>query len=558
MGLRSSSKNVLPAALGQLDAAARRVVSLVPGKRPKWVVVELSGSYPARAKRRPWIAGLPLPAELGLSETSLEELEQELRELGDAPWLEGVVFRAHDLHVDWATAFALRRLLGLPREAGKKTLVWLAELSLVDYYLATAAEQIAVPPSAELHLFGFGVSVTFARRALDKLGVRFEKLAIDEYKNAFDNLAREEMSAPHREQLDALLASLEAHFVDSVAKARGLESAAVRAAVDDGFVSAPRALELRLVDRVAYEDEVVPPESAPSDETARFLPPRLAPLVGPRVGVVSLQGLIVTGRSRRSPLAFPGLGSMMSGADSVAQALRAAVKDERTAAIVLYVSSGGGSALASDLLWREIRKAGERKPVVAVLGSVAASGGYYAACAAKRIIAAPGTITGSIGVVTGKLVVAELYERLGLRAEHVSRGRFALWTDPTLPLEPAARELLRRTNQEVYDRFVSCVCAGRGMARERVHELGRGRIWSGTDALGVGLVDELGDVRAGIERAAELAGLPRDCAAWNVRAPSELLLPTAADPTTARRALGTLLQERALLLQPDVVSLLDR
>jgi protease-4 len=189
-----------------------------------------------------------------------------------------------------------------------------------------------------------------------------------------------------------------------------------------------------------------------------------------------------------------------------------------------------------------------------MLGAVAASGGYYLAAGARRIVAAPGTITGSIGVVTGKLVLTDLYRRWGLNAEQLQRGRFALLTHPSRPLDAEERALLERSNQEAYQRFVSCVAAGRRMSSERVNELGRGRIWSGADAHGCGLVDELGDVRRGIELAAELGGIPPKAAAWNARAPAELLLPSSDDPTTLGRALGSLLRERTLAIHPALVS----
>ena len=537
----------------RLHAAGRHIASLVPGHRPQWVVVELSGSYPARIRRKPWF-GLPLPAELGLSEPSLEELGRELESLGDAPWLEGVLLRIHDLRVDMATAYALRRAIAALRHTGKRTVAWLSELDHHSYYVAAAAETVVAPPSAELRLFGFGASVTFLRDALDKLGVRFEKLAIAEYKDAFDGLVRQTMSDGQREQLGALLDSIERQFAGDVAGDRRLGADDVRRAIAEGVSSAERARELGLLDRVAYEDELLGAEHRTLPEVERFLRVRSRPIGEKRVAVVTVQGLLVTGRSRRSPLALPAIGSMMAGADSIIQCLRAATDDEQTAAIVLYVNSGGGSALASDLLWHEVRRVGLRKPVVAVFGGVAASGGYYLAAGARRIVAAPGTITGSIGVVTGKLVLGELYRRWGLNSEQLKRGRFALLSHPARPLDDEERALLQRSSEEAYRRFVSCVAEGRGVSRERVNELGRGRIWSGADALGCGLVDELGDAERGIELAAELAGLPREAASWNVRAPAELLLPSPEDPSTLGRAFGTLLRERTLAIHPALVS----
>jgi protease-4 len=355
------------------------------------------------------------------------------------------------------------------------------------------------------------------------------------------------MSPAQREQLELILQRFEEHFTAAVGDSRGLSPAQVRALVDEGITSASRALEAGLVDRLAYEDEIMGPRHRPLDEVARFLRARVPPLRGGRVAVVSLTGNILTGKSRRLP---PPLGGRMAGSESVVRALRAALADKSTRAVVLFVDSGGGSALASDLIGREVEQVRKRKPVVAVMGAVAASGGYCVLTHASRVIAAPSTITGSIGVLTGKLVVDELFARWGLKAEHVHRGRYALLLDPSRPLGDDERALLERSNHEIYDRFVARVAEGRGLPLERVRDLARGRIWSGTDALTHGLVDELGDLEAGISRARELAELGPDAPVWDVEPPDELLLPSAPDAAAILEAARPLLRETSWLLLP--------
>jgi len=187
---------------------------------------------------------------------------------------------------------------------------------------------------------------------------------------------------------------------------------------------------------------------------------------------------------------------------------------------------------------------------VAVMGAVAASGGYYVLTHASRVIAAPTTVTGSIGVLTGKLVLDDLFARFGVNAEQIRRGRYALLHDPARPFAEDERALLRRGNQEMYDRFVARVADGRRLSAERVHEIARGRIWSGTDALRLGLVDELGDLHTGLERARELGGLDPDAATWDVEAPDELLLPATADAATLQAIASPLLRETGWMVLP--------
>jgi protease-4 len=217
---------------------------------------------------------------------------------------------------------------------------------------------------------------------------------------------------------------------------------------------------------------------------------------------------------------------------------------------VLFVDSGGGSALASDLIGREVRLLAAVKPVVAVMGAVAASGGYYVLTHARRVIAAPTTITGSIGVLTGKLVAEELFARWGLNAEQVRRGRYALLLDPAKSLGDEERALLRRANEEIYDRFVARVADGRRLDVARVREIARGRIWAGADALSVGLVDELGDLETGIQAARDLAGLGPDAPVWDVEAPDAWTLPAVPDAAALLELAAPILRETSWLLLP--------
>lgn len=528
------------------------LVSTLPGERPDWVVLELRGSFPAR---RAVLPRFSVDALLAQERTpSQEEIVALVTALAEAPWLKGVVIRLSELHINWAAAYALRKQLLRLRAAGKRVLVTATELSDVDYYLASAADEIILPESAELAVRGFALQKTYKGDLLERFGVKLEKLAIREYKSALDDLARSEMSAGDREQLEALLDSYQQTFVRDVAVARKREEQDVKGWVDEAVSSATEAVTEGMIDGLAYEDELLQKKHKPLAVGARFLTRPLVATSPGRVALVSLEGSIVTGRSRRSPVPIPLVGGTMAGSETLVRALRTAGKDTRTKAVVFHVDSGGGSALASDLIWREVKLLAERMPVVAVMGSVAGSGGYYVLTHATKVMAAPMTITGSIGIVSGKLVVEEFNAKYGLRPEVVKRGRFADSGSSARGYDDEEREWMMRYMNEVYDRFVGRVADGRGLSVERVNEIGRGRIYSGEDALKLGLIDEFGDVGDAVTLAKELAGLNANAPVWTVKAPPRYVLPVGKDTGSVMRAVAPLLKERALLLTPFFLS----
>lgn len=537
-----------------LAGVRRRIqyaASLMPGPRPAWVTLELTGSYPALTPRAR-LLGIPLPPELGLTETSMEVLSAQIDGAARANWLEGVFIRFGTLRFGQTTAFAIRNLFDKLRKAGKKTVAFVPTLDWTSLYLASGADRIVCPEGADVRVLGVGLSITFFRDTLAKIGVSFEKLAIGEYKNAFDELCRSEMSPAQREQYDALLESSSHHVVTEVAKARRKSVDEVRAFVDEGVTSAARALSLGLIDEIAYEHEIAPREAKAIESVARLFPP---PPDGERgIAVVPLFGAIVPGRSRRPAVPVPGFGGQFSGADTVIRALRSAEADADTAAIVLYVDSGGGSALASDLIGAEVSRIVARKPVVGLMGNAAASGGYYVLTHASRVIAAPTTITGSIGVLTGKLVFQGLLSRIEAHATALQRGRFARMNDPSQPFDDEERALLARANDEVYDRFTRRVADGRKIPVERVREIARGRVYTGAQAQELGLVDELGDFATAVGVACDLGGLPRHAPTFLANTRGPWLMPTPADPTTLSRALSTWRNELTLLWWPDSLS----
>jgi protease-4 len=531
--------------LKNLGIALSNALANLPGERPPWLVIPLAGSYPARTRHRRLTE---FPPDVKPPEVSQEALVALVRELGRAPWLAGGIFRLDELRLDFATAYALHNILKLLREAGKETVAYATQFDLSSYYLASVADRIAAPESAEFDLRGLSLETLFMRDALARLGIAADKVAIGAYKSAGDQFVRQELSEAAREQLSALLSSFERTVLQRIADGRKVSFEKVKSWIDQGVTSAVTAQRLGIIDRVAYEDELIPRRAAPLAAGVRFLRRTPLPVGEKRVAVISLEGIIVPGKSRRTPFPLPLIGDQQAGSETLLAAFRLAERDVSTAAIVFYVDSGGGSALASDLIWREVKRVGVTKPVVAVMGSVAASGGYYVLTGVRHIVAAPTTVTGSIGVLTVKFVLEQFYAQYGLQPEALSRGRFAQLYSANQPFSPEERELIERYIGEVYERFVARVAEGRRLSKEAVDALGQGRVWSGEDALARGLIDQLGDVASGLERAKALAGLHPEAPVWNVRTPARLLLPTSADPTTLQRALGPLLREQALLL----------
>ena len=443
-----------------------------------------------------------------------------LYEAGDDSRVRGLLVKVGG-GLSWARAQELRDGLQAFAKSGKLIVAWAETLGeggngSADYLLATGCPEIWLQPSGEVGLMGIAAETTFLRGALDKLGIEPQLDKRYEYKSAADRIMRKEFTPEHREAIDRVLASSWEYAVDKIAAARSLETDAVRALADRAPLSADEARAAGLVDRLGYRDEVDADVRSRVGSDVQLLfadqwtPKRTAPSLVKRhkdvVALVDGQGEIVVGRSRGTPR-----GQLM-GSTSVAAAMRAARENERVRAVVFRVDSPGGSAVASDTIWREVlltKQAG--KPVIVSMGDVAGSGGYYVACPADVIMAQPSTITGSIGVVAGKVVLSELLEnRLGLTTGAVEHGGSARMYSLRRGFTDDERNRLSAMLDRVYQEFVQKVADGRGMDYDAVHAIARGRIWSGADAAGNGLIDELGGLRDAADVARQRAGLPSD------------------------------------------------
>jgi protease-4 len=554
------------------------LLARLPGPALDYVVIDLTGSYPERtpAPRRFFQRLLQAPWQR--SEESLEALRDRLERIARAPDVKGLVLRVRALTAGMATVQSLRGAIAELRRQGKRVVAYIPSPDLAEYYLAAAADEIWMAEAGFWNVPGLRAEITFFREAFDRIGILPEFERIGEFKTAVDPFMRSELSPPHRQVVESILDSLMSEFVADVAGARRLDTASVRAAIDRAPLSADDAHAARLIDGVCYEDELAA-RLEPKGELAlrpwahvRWRLPRAYQwrTRSPLVGVVELLGGIIPGESREMPLPLPFVGGRLAGSETVARAFRVAERNPRVRAIVFHVDSRGGSELASNLIWREVERIKSRKPVVAFMGDVAGSGGYYVACGASRIVAQPATITGSIGVVTGKLTVRELYARLGLNREVVARGEAATVESIFRPFTLEQAERIRRHAEAIYQRFVRKVAAGRAKNEADVDAIARGRVWTGRQALERGLIDELGDFSLAVRWARELAGVPaaQEVSVVTIRAPQHAPMPSIAraflrlgapvasgvlaETVDAWRDIREALGEPALLIMPDL------
>jgi protease IV len=470
----------------------------------------------------------PVSALMARNRTVLADLLDALRRARDDHRVVALVAKLGGRNIGLAAVQEIRRAVRDFAGTGKATVAWAdsyGEFSAgnVQYYLATAFDTVWLQPSGDLGLTGIAVERVFLRGVLDKVGAEFEVAKRYEYKSAAEQLTERGFSEPAREATERLTASVTEQLTQAIAERRKLPVDTVSSLINAGPFLASQAQANGLVDHLGYRDEVyasVRKQAGPDAilqyvgryHRGKLLAERARKLATnpagqrhePVVALIHATGPIRRGRGGRGPMAGPSMGS-----DSIAGAIRAAAKDQNARAILLRVNSPGGSYVASDTIWREVVRArADGTPVIVSMGDVAASGGYFISMAADVIVAQPGTVTGSIGVITAKPVLGEALGRAGVSSDLVSQGDHAAMFSQQRPFSEDEWTLVNDWLDHIYDDFTGKVAEGRGLTREQVHELARGRVWSGADAHARGLVDELG----GLDRAAAIArrraGLP--------------------------------------------------
>jgi protease-4 len=393
------------------------------------------------------------------------------------------------------------------------------------YYLATAFDEIWLQPLGAVGLVGLHADVPFLRGTLDRLGIEPSFARREEYKSAANSLTETEMTAPQREEVESLLTSMAGQIVHGIAETRHLSESEVQGLIDHGPLFADEAKTARLVDRIGYRDEAISEahrragSGAEQVPLSRYLEGADHPHnKGPTIALIYGTGLIVQGGGTTSPLS----GSAEMSAREVTRAFRDAFRDAKVRAILFRIDSPGGSAVASESIWREVVRARERgKPVIVSMGDTAGSGGYYVAAPADKIVAQPATLTGSIGVLAGKLVIAQLLNKIGVTTDSAERGANSGMFSTLRDFSPAEQQRLDTFLDLTYRGFKEHVAAGRHLSEDQVEAVAKGRVWSGEEAKANGLVDALGGYAVALQLAKEAAGLAADAPAKLVVFPRE-------------------------------------
>jgi len=407
----------------------------------------------------------------------------------------------------WGQVQELRGAIEDFKTSGKSVTAYLEYGGGMEYYLASAADRIVMMPAGQLDVVGVATYEVFLRGALDKLGVFPDMLHIGDYKTASNTLTEKGFTPAHREMSASMNRDWYDEMVRAVAAGRKMSEADAKRAIDGGPYLAEEARKAGLVDALAYDDQLDddgPVRGTRKLEAKSYVRPddNYGAAGAPRIALIHAVGTITSGES-----AADALGSVSVGSDSFLMWMRRARLDPSVRAVVVRIDSPGGSAIASEVMWREIKLTHDVKPVVVSMGDVAASGGYYIAAPAHAIVAQPGTITGSIGVVTGKFVLKGSADKLGIGVDAVSDGPMSQIYSPFRPFTPEERARVGAQMKSTYDLFVSRVAEGRKMTTEQVHAVAQGRVWTGAQAKARGLVDELGGLDAALRIAKDRAKL---------------------------------------------------
>jgi protease-4 len=434
----------------------------------------------------------------------------------------GLVVRIAPLETGWGKLEEIRSHLLAFRKSGKPSICYLGNdgIGNPEYYLASACQQIWLVPTAPVSIRGMMAEALFFRGTLDKLKVVPEFYHIAEYKTAGNTFTEKQFTPAHKEEVEGLLHSIYDLYLNDASKARGMDRAQFEALLNRGPFSSSDAVTNKIVDRLGYWDQLQDYFKGRAQGWNPVSLNRYRSSISNdgtvNIAVVHASGLIVSGDSGSTP----GGGSVMGG-DSVAADLRAARKDYSIKAIVLRVDSGGGSVVGSEVIRREVELANQVKPVVVSMSDVAASGGYWIAAPARKIVADPGTITGSIGVLIGKFNVSGLYALLGMSTDSVATSDNATMFSAQQNFTPAQRAYIQKSLNDTYADFTKGVAQGRKMTVEAVDKIGKGRVWSGVQAKEIGLVDELGGLDRAIEIAKQLSNIPAGESVHIVRYPEE-------------------------------------
>ena len=521
--------------------------------RLDFVIIPVGGPLPERAgPPRSFIQRqLPLPPV----PMSMELLNEQLTRISEAKNIYGVIFLFRGFSAGMATLSNFRRSVERLQAAGKKVVVFTPYLDLSHYYAATAADLIIVPPSAKFEMLGIRSEVMFLKDAIDRLGIQADVVQISPYKSAYDAFIRSDISQEQKAQIDWILDDTYETLIQAMAGGRQMEPEKLTSLIDRAPINPEDALENKLVDYLAYEDALpfilpdafsqankeavdgsdeISEEDSRLEEDAEKAPPsrkRKATIANWRrarkilfetarrstkkyIGVISVEGVIFMGQSRKPPIdlpiPIPMLSGEAAGESTITDLLRRAERDPQLAALILLIDSPGGLALASDLIWRQVFRLSQKKPVLAYMSNVAASGGYYIAAPAQHIMCQPTTVTGSIGVLAAHFSTRELFGKLSINRVVMGRGKNVQMLSDADPLSEDQLQILWSSLLHSYDQFKKVVADGRDLPIEDLDNISNGRVWTGSQAIEHKLVDSHGDFQDAVIKAAELAGIEID------------------------------------------------
>jgi protease-4 len=509
-----------------LVSSLRRSLS----KPPAYVTFLLESDLPALPDppRPRWQRFLSRPR------LSVRELGENFEAIGRDSRIKGVVLHLRPVPMPMATLQDLRELVSKLRASGKRVVAWAPFYTTGTYYLACACDEILMMPVGVVNPLGFSATGMFLADGLARFGIEADFVQISPYKSAADMLTKSKMSDELREQITWLLDSQHQELIAAIGESRRLDEKAAIDLVDGSPYADDAALEKHVVDGIVAEEQL--PEHLGSasigtwDQARRALKTP-APTLGrgKYVAVLRIEGLIVDGRSERlpikPPIEIPLVGGDRAGDLSVVQVARQVAADKRAAAAVLYVNSRGGSATASEAMRQALERISASKPLVVAMGPVAGSGGYWVATPGRWIVARPGALTGSIGVLHGKVVTGGLWSKLLFNRESVSFGKHVMLQSNEKPYADDERKIIQGEIDRIYGLFLQVVGKSRGIATEDVHPIAAGRVWTGRQALERKLVDELGGLDAAVRKARSLAGLKDDAPAREVFAPKRMIPP---------------------------------
>jgi protease-4 len=439
---------------------------------------------------------------------SMYDIWTNLRKAKVDPKIDSILLRLGYLQCDWAKANEIKEMLLDFKQSGKKAYAYVEESFDLDkeYYLATACDKIILHPEAILIINGIGGYIPFVKKMLYKIGVEVEVERAEEYKTAYNEFNKDHLTPAHKEMMESIYSETFSTYIETVSKERGKTTQEFKGLLDHAFFQGQEAKKAGLVDEVFYEDELWDLINGKNKKTPRishsqYLKTSASSLGlnrGKKIALIYGMGPILTGE---------GTYSIM-GSRTVTRWIRKARKDDSIKAIVFRVDSPGGSVAASDSIWREVTLAKKEKPFVVSMSDVAGSGGYQVSMAAHKIVAHPQTLTGSIGVIFSTFNMEKLYQKLGITGDKITFGDKADILTTFRKSTDQEREFLKQMILETYDHFITKVANNRGMTKKEVDKIGKGRVWTGSQAQKIGLVDELGDLSKAVEIAKEMAGIP--------------------------------------------------